>query len=220
MSKVRKRSQTSRKKFPQSEGNPSKIRPLSLLDIAVAITFLGSLVLCVIAFSTAKHPISESFVIAPTVIGLLVGAATGLSIWKISKFESMTFLLVVTAIMGAAVAVGVVLAFNRPFDRSTLTTHIVKVVTKYDQGSDDSRVYYLEVENFPLKHILIDSDVYNGVKPGETVELGTRKGFFGFPYLDRVSLVKAGRELGGSEIIKLPQFPQTGSPMSAKGGKP
>jgi len=85
---------------------------LTKMDMVIAGLFIGSIIYCVAAFSTALHPLNELFIIWPLIIGAVAGALVGLVIYLITKFESMAFMVGVLAISGALVSVAFVLTFG------------------------------------------------------------------------------------------------------------
>ena len=174
---------------------------LTALDVFIAAVFIGSIIFTVIAFALAVHPINDNFVFYPLGIGGVAGVLVGLIFYKITRFESLWFMVAIMALSCALFAVGLVLTFNRPLDHSSIKHHFVKVINKFDQGGARNHHYFLEVEDFPLKRIDVEEDVYNGCPLNGKVDVMTRAGFFGFPYIE-------GTQLVGLDLLKTKKLPE------------
>ncbi len=183
----RKSSSTSRgsKKSPST----SKKNQLTPLDLVIAATFIGSVIFSLVAFSTATHPLNDLFVVWPAIIGAAIGLVLGVFLYKLTNFESLAFMLGVMVLAGALLGISLVLTFNRSLDESPPVHHFVTVEYKFDQGNIRNRRYFLDVKDFQTRRIKVEEDVYNGTTVGEKVDVITRQGFFGYPYLDKVQLV-------------------------------
>ncbi len=162
---------------------------LTAQDLVVAGVFLGSIVFSLVSFSRSVTPLDETFVIWPLAIGAVAGGLIGWIAHKWKPFESAGFVVGVLAFSGAALAIGLVLALNRPLDRTPPKHNFVKVVNRYQIGSGSRATYHLEVEGFTLKRLDVEEAVYNGTINGGQVDILTRPGFFGYPYLERIQLV-------------------------------
>ena len=175
---------TSKSKAKPKSGGKSQ--QLTKMDLVITGLFIGSVIFCIAAFSTAMHPMDEWFVIWPAVIGIVAGGLIGWLVFVITKFESLPFMIGIMAFSGALLAVAFVLSFNRPWDKSPPQVHTLDVVFKFQQGSGERTVHYLEVENFSQRQIEVEETIYNQVENGGQVNIITRDGFFGFIYLDHV----------------------------------
>lgn len=166
---------------------------LGAMDIVVAALFIGGLIFAVAAFSNSVHPMKDSFIYWPLALGGGIGLVAGFIVWKVTHFESVIFMMVVMLLGGASIAAGIVLAFNRPLDRSRGEIRNLQVVYKYAIGAEPDQEYYVEVddaEKFPVKKIRVQKDVYQAIppldQPGDhRVAVQVRPGFFGFPYIER-----------------------------------
>jgi|GEM_PF-942157 len=181
-------------------------------DLAVAGVFLSGVVVALVAFSTAVHPLNDWFIIMPALIGAAVGAVAAVILHRIKRQESFLFVVAVVAFSAALWAVGVTLALNRPLDRSPVKHHFVPVVNKYERGSGRNAEYYLEVDGFTedgvtRRHLQVPEDVHTGVSAGGRVDVLTRSGFFGYTYLEQVQLV--GLDLPPADKEPLPVIPPT-----------
>lgn len=194
-------------------GKKGKNSQLTPSDLAITGGFVGSIILCLVAFSNAVHPLNDTFILWPALIGGVAGLLFGLLLQRLVGFESAVFVALVMAASGALLAIGLVLALNRPLDRSVPDHHVVKVVNKFDRGGSRNQKYFLEVQGFVLKRLEVEDLVYNGCAQGGRVDILTRRGFFGFPYLDRVQLISL--DLPTSEKLPdvMPAIPLPGTPL-------
>ena len=158
-------------------------------DLVVAGAFLGSIIFALVSFSRSVTPLDETFVVWPLAIGAVAGGLIGWAAHKWKPFESPGFVVGVLAFSGAVLAIGLVLALNRPLDRTPPKHHFVTVVNRYQIGSGSHATYHLEVDGFTLKRLDVDEAVFNGTVNGGQVDILTRPGFFGYPYLERIQLV-------------------------------
>jgi len=185
------------KKFKVAKGSSGKSPSsgkgkrdaLTGTDLAVAGSFVAAGVFCLVAFSTAKTPLIDSFIIWPVAVGAALGALATALVHRVKPFESFFFVMMVLIFSGAALATGLVLSLNRPLDRSPLKNNFVPVINKYEWGTGKNAEYFLEVSDFPLKRIEVEESVYSGCPKNGQILLQTRNGFFGFPYLERVQLI-------------------------------
>jgi hypothetical protein len=174
---------------------PPSRNALTAQDLAVAGAFIGSIVFALAAFANSVTPLDDSFVLWPLAIGAVVGALIGVAAHRWKPFESYGFVVGVLAFSGAATAVGLVLALNRPLDRAHVQHNFITVINKYQLGSGTHSSYHLEVAGFVKKRLTVEEAIYNGVSAKEQVDVLIRPGFFGYRYLERVQLVS----------IKLPE---------------
>ena len=169
---------------------------LTAQDLVVAGAFIGSVLFAIASFSRSVTPLDETFVIWPLAIGAVAGALIGWAAHKWKPFESAGFVVGVMAFSGAALAIGLVLALNRPLDRTPPQHNFVKVVHRYQIGSGTHATYHLEVEGFTLKRLDVDEAIYSGTVDGGQVDILTRPGFFGYRYLERIQLVSLNLNSG------------------------
>ena len=185
----------SRKKRPRpAPAAPSGKRgnALTASDLVIAGLFIGSVIFCVAAFATAVSPIQETFMLWPALIGGALGAGVGALYYWLSRKETLGFMAGLGLVVGALLAVGLVLALNRPLDRSPEEVHSLPVLNRYNRGTELKPHYCIEVDDYPVvggrRHLSVEVGVYDAVSPGGQLEVVTRRGFFGFPYQERVQL--------------------------------
>lgn len=173
-------------------------KALNAMDIVIAAMFVGGLIFAIVAFSMARLPLKDSFVLWPLCIGGAVGAVAGLVTWKITHFESMAFMAVVMLLGGASISIGTVLALNRPLDRSQGEVRKLKVAYRHSSGTDEHKKYFADIdpdEKFPVKTIEVEKEVYDSLTPDtpgdDFVRVRIRPGFFGFAYLEEVLQAEA-----------------------------
>lgn len=209
---------TQKTKSARSKGKskaPSR-NALTAQDLAVAGVFIGSIVFALVAFSRSVTPMDETFVIWPLAIGAVAGALLGWAAHRWKPFESAGFVVGVTAFSGAALAIGLVLALNRPLDHAPAKHNFVQVVNRYQIGSGSHATYHIEVEGFPMKRLDVDEAIYNGTVNGGQVDILTRPGFFGFRYLERIQLVSLNLPADGSLPAVPPPIPVDDLPGKGK----
>jgi len=185
-------------------------------DLVVAGAFIGSVVFALVSFSRSVTPLDETFVIWPLAIGAVAGGLIGWAAHKWKPFESAGFVVGVMAFSGAVLAIGLVLALNRPLDRTPPKHNFVKVVHRYQIGSGSHASYHLEVEGFSLKRLDVDEGIYNGTVDGGQVDILTRPGFFGFRYLERIQLVSLNLRDTQALPAVPPPIPLDGLPGKGK----
>ncbi|HOB54271.1 MAG TPA: hypothetical protein PK176_14640 [Acidobacteriota bacterium] len=195
-----------------AKATAGKAGALTGSDLAVAGVFLSGVIVALVAFSTAVHPLNEWFIVKPALVGMAIGAVAAVILHRIKRQESFFFVLAVVAFSMALWAVGVTLALNRPLDRSPIKHHFISVINKYERGSGRNAEYFLEVDGFTeggvtLRHLQVPEDVHTGVAAGGRVDVLTRNGFFGLTYLEQVQLV--GLDLPAVDEQKLPAVPPT-----------
>lgn len=171
-----------------ASGQDSRARSRSSRwDWVIALVFIVCVVFLLLAYRFSILPMKEDFALVPASAGAVFGLAAGFAVAHLLRHSSPFQVAGVLALGFACLAPGLILALNRPLDRSELRHHSCRVLNRFEWGNSENRTHFLEVEGFPVRRVVVELPVYEKSPVGSTVDIQTRSGFFGLEYLEGVA---------------------------------